>query len=107
MSVHRSHETKKVLPYPENHLKPLKTTYTEVPKQNLKRIMVRDQMCGVSVDALIALIAVVISNSYCVIFGPLLAPNAMLNFIKIGQKTQIRNFQYWLVGLVGWTSLVT
>merc|ERR1711872_814852 len=63
--------------------------------------MVRDGMCGVSVDAL--KVAVAISNLYHVIVGPLLAH--MPNLIQIGQKTQkleIFTFgQLWLVGLVG------
>ena len=44
-----------------------------------------------------------ISNSFYVVFGPLLAPTP--NFIQIGRKTQkLKNFaigQFWLVGLVG------
>ena len=42
-------------------------------------------------------------NSFCVVFGPLLAP--IPNFIQIGQKTQklkIFTFgRFWLVRLVG------
>ena len=38
-----------------------------------------------------------ISNSFYVVFGPLLAP--IPNFIQIGQKTK-NNFRYWTV-LVG------
>ena len=44
-----------------------------------------------------------ISNSFYVVFGPLLAP--IPNFIQIGQKTQkLKIFaigRFWLVGLVG------
>ncbi len=48
-------------------------------------------------------IAVAISNSFYVVFGPILAP--IPNFIQIGQKTQkLKIFaigRCWLVGLVG------
>ena len=44
-----------------------------------------------------------ISNSYYVVFGPLLA--SIQNFIQIGRKTQkLKIFtigRFWLVGLVG------
>ena len=44
-----------------------------------------------------------ISNSFYVVFGPLLAP--IQNFIQIGQKTQkLKIFtigRFWLVGLAG------
>ena len=42
-----------------------------------------------------------ISNSFYVVFGPLLAP--IPNFIQIGQKTEVKNFHYWsvLVGRAG------
>ena len=40
-----------------------------------------------------------ISNSFFVVFGPLLTP--IPNFIQIGQKTQVENVHYWSV-LVGW-----
>ena len=46
--------------------------------------------------------AVGISNSFYVVFAPLLAP--IPNFIQIGQKTQLEIFtfgRFWLVGLVG------
>ena len=69
--------------------------------KNLKRVMVRDGMCGASVETL--KLAVAISNLYHVDFSPFLAP--MQNFIQIGQKTQkleIFTFgRFWLVGLVG------
>ena len=60
--------------------------------------MVRDGMCGLSVDASIA---VAISNLHHFVFGPFLAP--MPNFIQIGQKHRSFHFQYWsvLVGRAG------
>ena len=70
-------------------------------EKNLKRIMIRDGICGVSVDA--QKVAVAITNVYYIILGPLLAH--MPNLIQIGQKTQkleIFTFgRFWLVGLVG------
>ncbi len=69
--------------------------------ENLKRVMVCDGMCGVSVHAL--KIAVAISDLYHVVYGLFLAP--MANFIKIGQKTQQLEIssicRFSLVGLVG------
>ena len=47
---------------------------------------------------------VAISNSFYVVFGPLLAP--VPNFIQIGQKnTEVKNFHFWsiLVGRAGWS----
>ena len=53
--------------------------------------MVRDGMCGVSVDAL--KVAVATSNLYHVIHGPLLAPYAKFdpNWTK---NTEVRNFHF-------------
>ena len=70
-------------------------------KKNLKRVTVRDGMCGLSVDALRNCCSHF--KLYHVDFSPFLAP--MQNFIQIGQKTQkleISTFgRFWLVGLVG------
>ena len=51
--------------------------------KNLKKLMVRDGMCGESADGLKIVLG--ISYSFCVIFVPSLAP--ISNFIQIGRKT--------------------
>ena len=55
--------------------------------------MVRDGICGQSAGEKMA---VAVSNSFYVVFEPLLVP--IPNFIQIGQKTQkLKNFRYWSV----------
>ena len=50
-------------------------------RKNVKRVMVRDGTCG---QAPREKMAVAVSNSFYVVFYPILAP--IPNFIKIGRK---------------------
>ena len=70
-----------------------------LPKKNLKRVMVRDGICGQSAREKMA---VAVSNTFYVIFYPILAP--IPNFIQIGRKIQkLKNFNNLSV-LVGWAT---
>ncbi len=70
--------------------------------KNLKRVMVRDGICGESANG--SEIVVGISYSFYVTFSPFLAPKP--NFIQIGWKTQKFGYSSILVGRIGRSKMV-